>query len=343
MNKICKVLIVIVCTLTCRPLFAEKVLLAPVVAYDEHNKKLDLEVNANRVFYEKLNSYWFEGKLTFEYITESKYGAINSVVDAQRVCSISESQYIVYGYFQKNSNSWYGNLKLYDNYAKKVSDEFFVSDSLDNYDRFIETLNERILEGMEKLLGFTELQLREEKRRPFEVRLPVTFSYWSPLGDKWNDVYMGIAGGSLGCEIFPSMKNNVFHTLKYDYSGLLRGSYEYGKENEGGYPLNLHKISIDFPVLFHLYFSNHSSIYAGTGFFYEFEIMQITEKYSQSKNIHQSLFGVLGILGYELSVNDFFKIRLDVETDFHISDDRFIEIKPSLGFVFSLFRERKND
>ncbi|WP_407427407.1 hypothetical protein [Treponema sp.] len=323
--------------------YAQNAVIAPIVCYDENTQKLDFPENPNEKLYSLLEKYWLEGLVGFKKASEKDYDMVNSAVDAQRVCNILGEQYIIYGFVQKNEASWYGNLKLYDSEKRKIVDEFFVVDKISRYDRFMETLADRILEGFEQVLGLSQRQLAETKKRPFEFRIPISGFYWSPITEKWNDAYMGIAGGNLGLEIFPPLKNNTIKSLRYDFSGQIRATYSYGKESENEYPLNLHKISVGLPLLAHIYLSKYHGFYIGGGMAYSYEILTVTEKYEEERTLKETFFNALGILGYELSVCEWFKIFTDVEFDFHLSDDKFIEVRPTLGFSFSIYRGERYD
>lgn len=320
---------------------AQNAIVAPVVCYDENTQKLELEENPGEALFAKLEKYWLEGLVGFRQATENEYGMVNSAVDAQRICNIMGEQYIIYGFIQRNENSWYGDLKLYDGEKRRIIDEFFAVDNINRYDRFIGTLADRILDGFEDLLGLTQKQFIEAKKRPLEFRIPFSGFYWTPLGEKWSETYMGKYGGNVGIEIFPPLKDNTLKSLRYDFSGQIRGSYSCGQNVEDVYPFELKKFSISLPLLTHLYFSAYNSIYIGGGVSYTYETLEITEKYEEPKVLSQTFMTALGIFGYELSICKWVKVFTDVEFDFHISDDKYIEVRPTLGFSVSLYRGRQ--
>lgn len=325
-------------------LFAQNAIVAPIVYYDKNSQKVDITENPNEKLFSILEKYWLEGLVGFVKATENEYGMVNSSVDAQRLCNIIGEQYIVYGFIQQNENSWFGDLKLYDGEKRRIIDEFFVMDSINQYERFIGTLADRVLDGFSDLLGLTQKQIVSAKKRPLEIRIPMSGFYWSPLGKKWNETYMGLGGGNLGIEFFPPLKDNTIKSLRYDFSGQIRGAYLQGRNVDNAYPFDIKKIAVSLPLLAHIYFSAYNGLYLGGGVSYTYEILDITEKYESPKTMTQTFMTALGIAGYELSVCDWFKIFTDVEFDFHISDDRYVEVRPTLGFSFSLYRgERYED
>ena len=101
----------------------------------------------------KLNSYWFEGLISFELLNSSYYGDVYTVIDANKACDISDSLYLLYGFIQKNEKSWFANLKLYSRNEKKIVKEFFGSDDIDKYDRLLEDLSLKIIDGINEITG----------------------------------------------------------------------------------------------------------------------------------------------------------------------------------------------
>lgn len=316
--------------------FADKVNVSSIVCLDESNEKIELKQNPGCRIVELLGKYYFQGLLSFDKLSEGKYGTVNSILDAERCCNVSHCEYLMYGYFQKKQNSWYGNLKLYSGNDKKIIKEFFASDSIDEYDRMIESFVTHIVLYCEELLGLNHEDILVDFIRKCEIRFPSALSYWSPLTEDWRNVYSGVIGTYGGVEIFPPLKTLVIHSLYFDYSAQLRLSYRYGFGADNNYPLNYHEINLEMPVLVHLNFDYRNSIYAGAGISFGYQILEIAEHYKPTSIYYQNMFGYFGMTGYEFLINNIVSIYSEIQLGSHFSNDKYLDIKPSLGVVFSL-------
>lgn len=338
MNK--KVIFLLFLVFLTFSVYAEKVICSPVVIYDENNQKITLSENPSKKIVRELHLYYLKGLIDFEYVSENKYGYVNSVIDAERICTMKDTSLIVYGFVQKREMYWYANLKMYNSNNKKVVKEFFASDDKNNYDRFIISLEKKIVAGFQEMLG---LDPKDEfvNHRPLEWRFGTAGYYWTPISKDWASAVLGIAGGSLSVEVFPPLKNNVVCQKMYDFSFKLKTSYSYAMNRQKVYPFEMHNITVSLPFVVHLYFDEHNSIYAGAALFYECELLKIQENYKDAILHYQTMFGPQFILGYELSVNDIFKMHAGMEFDFHFSDDKYAAIRPELGMEFSIYKSKE--
>jgi len=315
-------------------LFSQNAIIVPAIYYDETNKKIAQEKNINSEIYEYLQQYWFQGLLSISKCSEETFGEVNSVIDAQRVCEVSKSTYIVYGYLQQKLTSWYGNLKIYDSLKKKIVHEIFVSDSINEYERFTETLKERVLEGFESIIGMTASE--NERGREFELDLPISAFYWNPIDEKWRNAITGIAGGFIGLEFYPPLENSKLKKLKYDFSFRFTTSYLYGIGKKENYPLNYHSVNVKIPFIFHIYLSQKNSFYIGTGPYYEYEILLIEQKYREIENFSQNMFGMENLIGYKFQASKRISFFFETSFDFHFKKDSYIDVKSGLGMNIRL-------
>lgn len=329
-------LLVAVLFLLCVRIFSDSIHIAPIVCFDETGKKIELNINPNESLYDLLEKYYFNGLIVFNAASEKKTGSVTSILEAERLCNISNCDYVIYGYFQRNENSWYGNLRLYSKTQKKIVKDFFASDSIENYERMLRIFEDHIVDYCKELLGISDEDIITNKTRSCEIRIPASLFYWSPITEKWNDVYTGVIGVKAGVEIFPPINNYVFHSMCMNYSAQLRLSYAYGFGVQDNYPLNYHEIKIETPVIVHLHFDKYNSIYLGTGVSNEFQLMQIQEHYKDEELYYQNMFGYFGITGYEFTLNELLSIYSEVQFESHFSDDKYLAIKPSLGVVFRI-------
>lgn len=316
-------------------LYAEKMIVAPVIVYDQNSTRISDDLQIANYLYEELSTYSFDGLLSFEPLTADDYGDIYTVLDANKVCEIKDSEFVLYGYVQRNEGWWFANLKLYGKNEKRIIKEIFSSDELEKKDRFFEVLLNNTVSGMKELTGLSAIKLEKDNAPYFRISMPISFYYWNPLDKKWSSVFTGIAGADIGVEFYPVKKVPTINRV-IDFSMGINAGYSFGLGKDGLYPLNYHTANISLPVMLHINFNNENSIYFGVTPIYEIEILKIIEKYKEEELHFQNMFSLQGCLGYEYMVSSIFSLRTDVKVDFHISDDEFISVKPGIIAVFNM-------
>lgn len=319
----------------------QKIVLSPIVCYDQNNKAINLVKNPNRILYDDLTNSWFEGLIDFSLHKEKEF--IYTIVEAQKLCTQLNCSYLIYGYVQKNENSWYANLKLYDSNKKMIVKDFFASDDINNFERFISTLEENIIGGVEQLLGLEFAQKKEECERKIEVRIPCSVYYWNPIDSRWCDVITGIVGANVGCEVFPPFKTRIINNTLVDFSATLKLSYAYGIGNHNRYPVNYHTATVSFPLTSYVHFTDEHIGFFGMGFFYEAEFLNIKQNYEDVKFMFQNMGGLETYVGYEFVLNENCTLYCQAEINHHFSKDSFVSLKPTLGTKFRVFKENKGE
>ncbi len=317
---------------------AETVLIAPIIIYDKDSNVIPLDRNPSEEIYGKVSDYWFEGMLDIRLLSSRKYGEIYTTLDASRCCVAEEAEYILFGYIQKNEGSWSGSMKLYSANAKKTLMEFFSSDDINHYERLLDNLSDKILTGLEEITGLNRSEVLNSKIRPFELRMPASVFYWTPVDTGWNSTMTGIAGCDVGLELFPRQPKVTLGQILVDFSLRPELSYSYGMGKDGVYPLHYNGISFVLPVLARFHFNMRNSLYIGTGAYYEIELMSIIPKYEKQQFHYQNIFGLESFVGYELNVNEALDVFTEARFDFHFSKDSFLAVKAVLGLSLSLYK-----
>ena len=317
-------------------LFAENVILAPIMSVTEESNELVLKTEINNEIFKYLKQYNFENIIKFKTISEDSFGKVTSVLDANRICKILNSNYIVYGYIQKNSKSWYCNLKLYDFQKKVVTREIFVSDELQKFDRFVKLICSRTVDIFREEIGLKE-QSFVDRSMPIRLDLAQSVYYWSPLTKNWINAIYGIIGTNLTTEFYPFINNTAFFFMDWRYSFRLNLSYSYGLGNQENYPANYHTITVSAPALAHLYIDKTNECYVGLGPYYEMEILHIKQNYLEENVVFQNMFGLQSIIGYCFIVNDLLGVFSELEFNFHFSQTPYASVKPSIGVRFNMY------
>lgn len=326
-----KIVLLFITLLVYSSIFAETMAISTVVVYDQDYSRFECETDFGNIIYKRLEKEWFSGLIAFSSLSVSDYGEVYTVLDANKVCTSWNFDYILYGFVQKNENSWYGNIKLYSLTARKIEKEFFASDEVSHIQRFMNTLCENIISGIYEITG---LHVSDEKPSdiiPFRIDIPAEVFYWNPLGTKWNEVYTGIVGGLSGIDFVPPQKRLILFERIIYFSLGADISYCFGIGKENSYPLNLHTIQLLTPAKIHVDFNERHSLYAKVAPYYEIDLLNISEKYKTAELHFQNMAGLEIGLGYEFSALDFFSLYAKTDFDFHFSKDGFFSIKPGFG------------
>lgn len=333
MNKLCISLLLLL--ISCSKAFCDSVLIVPFAVYDYNNVIVKLEESPEERVFEELHFYNFGGLIDFRY-EGNKYPSVYTITDANKVCSVGNSDYALYGYIQKNENSWYGNLKLYDYSKKKIVKEFFASDDLCSYDRFLSVLCKNILSGLEEISGYMYETTENMNYKSFNLGIGVGISYWSPVTVNWLNAITGIGGGQLDLKMFIPHKRIGNNKIEFDFSIDLRANYSYGFGKEGMYPLNFHIVQVALPLIGYMKIDGRNNLYAGAGLFFEYDYLDIIERYSDRASHYQNLYGLEGIIGYQFEVNSKVHMFCDTIVDFHFCNDSYISVRPGLGMILIL-------
>ena len=339
MNK--KILFLLVFTFSIFSVFASEIKIAPLTVYDGDGNKAEAPYNPSKAIHDELEKHWFGGLINFSYIAENKYGTPVTIIDAHKICTSENADYLIYGYLKKNESSWLCEVKLYDANGKKIIKDFFAGDSIDHYDRLITILCQNILFGIEEITGLNKDELKQEKTRPMELRIPASLFYWSPVDGRWGDKILGIAGVNAGLEFYPPQPAIVVNGKLIDFSVRFNLSWNIGINKKNTYPLVINTIALSLPVLLHVHFNERHSLYGGGGLAYSIELMNIKPKYEDETFLYQNVFSFETIAGYEFEINEKMHLFAEITFEFHMIGDGFVYVKPCLGASFNIFKERR--
>lgn len=321
--------------------FSETILVASLIVYDKDNTVMKQGRNPSEEIYERFSDCWFEGLVKFKRLSSKEYGEIYTSLDANRACFAEDAEYILFGYVQRNEGNWFANVKLYDHKSKKIAREFYSGDDASHYGRLIDRLTSNILDGLEEATGLFRNETARETTRPYEIKLPLSAFYWTPVDADWRSKLLGIAGVEVGVEIYPLQPRIVVGKALLDFSLRPEFSYSCATRQSGTYPLGYHGISLVLPLCAHFHFDMKNSFYVGGGLYYEVEMMSITPKYEDKRFLCQNMFGVEAMLGYEFGANETMNFFTEVRFDFHLNGDGYVAIRQALGVSFNLYRRRK--
>lgn len=321
--------------------FATEIKVAPLAVYDMNGNKTTLPSDPAKEIYAELEKLWTGGLVHFSRLDESKCGIPVTIIEANKISVSENADYLIYGYVKKNETNYLAEIKFYSTNEKKIVTEFFASDSSGHYERMLAFLSGNIVEGIKEISGINHFELQEKKTRPTELRIPVSAFYWNPIDNKWGSKILGIAGASTGLEFYPRQPVSIKKGKLIDFSTRLDVSWAFGKNKRDAYPLKLNMVTISLPVLVHVHFDEDHSIYAGFGFAYNSELMNITPKYEGEQFNFQNVFSFENIIGYEFRINKTVSLFAEVIFGYHMIDSGFVTVKPCIGTTFNVFKERR--
>ncbi|MGN0739533.1 MAG: hypothetical protein ACI4LX_05120 [Treponema sp.] len=339
MNK--KIMLIIAASSFLSACYADVIKVAPLAVYDSDGKKTAVPFNPAKAIHSELEKHWFEGLVNFFLISESSHGIPVTVSDANRICMSENADYLIYGYIKKNETNWLAEVKLYSASEKKTVREFFACDGIGHYDRLIDVLCRNILHGTEEITGLNQDELKKQKMRPMELRIPSSVFYWSPADARWGNKILGIAGISTGLEFYPELPVTAAGGKLVDFSLRLNLSWDIGMNRKDCYPLILNTMAVSLPALVHVHFNEAHSLHAGFGLAYGIEFMNIRPKYEDEKFLYQNVFSLEAVAGYEFRINRSAGIFTELVFDWHLMSDGFVSVKPCIGASFSIFKENR--
>lgn len=172
--------------------------------------------------------------------------SVRSLLDAIRISEENRYGYLVYGFVRIQDLSYSLELKLYDAEKREVSEYFFSSDSLDRYERLIQSVGHNIAHYFNETLGFVPETGSSGLRN--RVQMPISLGYYAYVDPRWGSYTVGVGRGRLGVRFIPAdplfslFKRRALFRFGLDvgYSlGLSQPDYESSV---------LHTISFDIPI-----------------------------------------------------------------------------------------------
>lgn len=339
MNK--KILFLLLASFIISASYAAEIKIAPLAVYDTGGNRTSAPFSPSKAIYKELEKHWLEGLVNFSLLAEKKHGVPITIIDANRICAAESADYLLYGYIRKNETSWLSEIKLYSSAEKKIAKEFFASDGAEHYGRLIDVLCQNILYGIEEATGLNQDELKQKETRPLELKIPSSLFYWTPVDAGWGGRILGIAGASVGLELYPPQPAMLSKEKLADLSFRLNVSWDIGMNKKAACPLILNTIAASLPVLLHVHLNEASSLYGGTGFAYNIELMSIRPKYEDERFLYQNAFSFETVAGYELALNKTASLFAEIIFDWHLNGGGLVSARQCLGASFSIFRERQ--
>ena len=322
------------------PVFSEDIYISKLNIYNEKGENVIVLQKPESVIVEQTQNYRFNSLVSFKVAEVSKTGPVTSSLEASKACETLKAEHLIYGYLRKEVNSWYAELKLYNAKTKTVEQDFFASDDIDNYQRMLINLGDKISLYFQKTYKIGEKPKELIALRDFEISFPFSLSYWTPLDSAWNDVLVGVVGLNAGLEFFPPMEQKIFKTRIYDYSFRPEFSFELGVGRQSRYPGTYYSFIINIPIILNLYYSDIHLLKLGAGLNYELQLLDVLPKYDDPVFDIQNQVGFIFLCGYEYKLKEGWKLSAEIDTKIYLIPDGFLNVTLRIGANYSFYRKQ---
>jgi hypothetical protein len=283
----------------------------------------------------ELQQYWFNGLIGISSLSLNQAGNIQSAFDAAAVCQSEHCDYIIYGYIKNAGQSLSAEIKLYSNPDKKIEQTFYAQDNADQCPRLITTLSDHIADYLCKKTG-TEKQPVPEENYSQVISLPFTVGYWSHVNDVWSSRILGVVRGSTGIDFQPPIPLDTTRNHKHALIFRTAAGFKYAYGNPDYYTANYYSITVSTPALLAVSLNKRNQILAGFGPFYEFNILQIQEKYEEESIHYENDFGIELLLNYAFAPSDKWKICFGTTAFVPVSENIGAWMSVDVGFIYKI-------
>ena len=334
MKKIC------ICTIIgfvalCR-IYAVNVFVAPLTVFSEPEGKKVFQLDSPEYKIKHfLQDYWLGGIVQFALLPDTEIKSVQSILDAQKVCSLIECDYLLYGYVKKTDSHWSTEIKLFNRQTKKHDTVFFASDDPAHYERLCQTVARNIAEWFAVELGIKhEYKMPEERR--FALDLPFNMGYWTYADGRWTNAILGTINVNIGTVFSPGITLPVFLGKKFDISFGLSLGYRLAVGNPAAYKAYLHGLNVIIPAYLNCYLTDRHKIVFATGLLYESDFLILYKKYEDGSLHIVNQFGTLISLEYRYKLNDKFSLSGGFDFDIYFSEHTKPAFKTRFGAVYTI-------
>ncbi len=329
-----KLLRALIFIMSCFAFAQDLILVADFVHYQDESST-EREKNAALEVYSGLKEMYFKNLIRFEYVSAESGAYIMSSLEAEKLAIKNSSNFVLYGYVRENERTVTAELKLYDAAKKQVIKQFYSLEEKGEQERFIKELCLHIRNYFYEEAGIENAD-DGEAVRDFEVKVPFSLGYWLICDRKWSEVLYPVICLTAGAEFIPGGK--VMQLLGREWNVSIRPalSYSYAFGNKKYYESYLNDIGFSVPLLFNLYLTDKTKVSAGSGLFYEADILSFKKKYEEKQMYFENRAGFSVNALYSLEAGKNVEVFVEAEGDFYFTEKIFNKAKVKLGASYSL-------
>jgi hypothetical protein len=250
---------------------------APFYHIDEVKDEVHANNDYHRKLFNKLQSVETGIDLNFSIVSLPRgQNPPQSLSEAIRVCQNEHANYLLYGYIASKDYTLYAEIKLLDYSKRSLTRIFYSADDLDNTERLIDDLSQKILSFVEETFN---IRILEHPPSFTEWSTFAKIGYWTPTSKNWTKLLIGITTLDFGLWFTPTDRLEVNYGYMTSLSFGLDLSYAFAIGTPDRYDVYDHIIAIGLPFKFNVKINPQHSLYAGAGFLYVFDLLYFKERY----------------------------------------------------------------
>jgi hypothetical protein len=320
-------LLVIVCGFSS----ALEMYIAPFYFIDEVDERVDTRNNYQKRLLNELGSVATGFDIRFKEV-RANINPPQTVSDAIRVCRSEQAEYLLYGFISRKEYTIQGEIRLFDYEKRAVAEYFFSMDTIENELRLIKDFSKKIIEYVEKNYN---IQIITEKPAEYSHFSALTrLGYWSPVDANWRDLIIGTFLLNGGIKFIPTDRAFVYKGFIFYASIGVDISYRLGVGNE--YEAWDHSFTVYNPVNLHMKLNDRNELYAGIGYSYSIDLLNIKKPYENPSLEKYDGFGVFFDAGYQHKFKENIFLFADLRLELRLYQTYMLAVSPTVGVEFKL-------
>jgi hypothetical protein len=274
--------------------------------------------------------------LRFARLRDSRINPPESVVDAVEVCRREQIDYLLYGYLTGRAYNYQAEIRLFDYESRQVRQVFYGMDDNAHYDRLIKELTGKI---QAYIADTFHLRITSEDSAYTRLLIPGAASYWTPASSDWTRLMIGTVNVVSGITVIPSDRLFVLRGFPFYISSGLDIGYRLGIGHPEGYEAYDHSLYFNMPMLLHMAAGDRHHVFAGLGFVYFLDFLNMTRKYSDSKTFVYNNMGMNVSFGYRFFPKK--NLALFFRNDFTLqfAGKVLFSYSPLIGLEFQIYEK----
>jgi hypothetical protein len=273
------------------------------------------EKNPQKELVHLLHSGDHQGAVSVTILPERTYSSPRSFLEAAELCEAAGIDYLLYGYIRKGEYSWDCEIKLYARETNTVAQLFFGRDGRDHYERMLEELSAKILDYFYGEVGLAPcVPAPEPDRKIFSI--PILLGYWSPGGEEWGELSIGIGRLESGVLFVPVSPLWYHGDVPWELETGITLSYSLAVNDKEYESFLLHSLRINLPLLAAAELGADHGIAFGGGLSMQFDILNQDRQYYGSYRAFSAAPGAFVEAAYRYRLSDSWKLGFRAALEF---------------------------
>jgi hypothetical protein len=274
--------------------------------------------------------------LQFIRIRDSRIHPPESVMDAVEVCRVEQADYLLYGYLAERAYTYQAEIRLFEYESRQVRQVFYAMDDNAHYERLIKELTGKILAYMSDTFHLRIIQEDVEFTR---ILIPAAVGYWTPASSEWTRRLIGTFNITSGITVIPCDRIFVMGGFPFYLSTGLDIGYRLGVGHPGRYEAYDHNLYVNLPVILHMDLEERHRVFAGLGLIYFLDILNITQKYSDSETFVYNNMGMNISFGYRFFLKKDMVLFFRNDFALQFAGKTLFSYSPLVGLEFQVYEK----